>query len=620
MILAPRVPHATAVLISAFAVGLLAGGAAAAPAGERCPSRAACGSVMVPIDRAQPARGSFRIAYELYRHRRRSTPSAGTIVPLGGGPGSSNTGAIADWRFEFGSLLDRFDLLVIDNRGTGRSGAIDCKGVQHRGVTRAHVEACARKLGWRRDFYRSASVAEDIKAVRAALGIDRIDLYGFSAGAMQARAYAVRHGDRLRSLVLDSAALELDFVRWQSEGHHTFERQLGLVCRRSVICRTLEQKPRRRIARLAAALRQRPVVGTSYDASGRRVRLSVDETLLANTYFSNTLAEALAAARALARGDRRPLLRFVAENRFLSSSGDSGDPADFSLGDLLAVGCNELLFPWSWASSIARRKTERAAAFAALPEGTFGPFSGEAVRDNPGIDESGCIFWPAPASQEAPVPDGAPHPDVPTLLLSGDLDGSHSVARAYARRFPNATFIAPANVFHGAAFESACARLLVRRFITRLDAGNTVCARRGKPLFGYSAFPRRVRDVDTPVRRRADDASTQRDRKAIAAAVETLVDLSLHGFSGHGLRGGVCREMGDHTLVLERCRFVADLAVSGRATYRPATRLMSGRVTVRGGGTDAGALRMRPARRAMAVVVGGTIGRRPVHVIVPVRN
>ena len=96
---------------------------ASAPSADAvsCGSGATCGTVSVPLDWGNPGGASLPIAYELFAHRRSAEPAAGTLVPLAGGPGGSNTAFPNDWQRIYGPLLERFDLLLVDNRGTGGS-------------------------------------------------------------------------------------------------------------------------------------------------------------------------------------------------------------------------------------------------------------------------------------------------------------------------------------------------------------------------------------------------------------------------------------------------------------------------------------------------------------------
>src|SRR4051812_12449905 len=105
--------------------------ATAAPCSSDAGPDAVCGTVAVPLDRADRSRGTIAIAYELHRRTDRSKPSLGTIVTSIGGPGGSNIAGRELWLQQFGALLDRRDLLLVDHRGIGRSEAINCPGLQH---------------------------------------------------------------------------------------------------------------------------------------------------------------------------------------------------------------------------------------------------------------------------------------------------------------------------------------------------------------------------------------------------------------------------------------------------------------------------------------------------------
>ena len=86
--------------------------------------------------------------------------------------------------FEFGNALGNKDLVLFDQRGTGRSGVLRCPGLEGRqiGNVDAAVKACANAIGPRRRFYTTWDSAQDIEAVRRALGIGKITLIGVSYG------------------------------------------------------------------------------------------------------------------------------------------------------------------------------------------------------------------------------------------------------------------------------------------------------------------------------------------------------------------------------------------------------------------------------------------------------
>ena len=105
-------------------------------------------------------------------------PSEGTILYNPGGPGEAVIAEAAELAEQFAPLLERRDLLLVDPRGTGRSGAIACPALADtarllfapRERLIAAIGACGRELGPRVGLYGSAAVADDFDAVRAALG------------------------------------------------------------------------------------------------------------------------------------------------------------------------------------------------------------------------------------------------------------------------------------------------------------------------------------------------------------------------------------------------------------------------------------------------------------------
>src|SRR5687768_12222996 len=104
--------------------------ASAAPVTRPCPDDRAvrCGTIAVPLLRGAPddggrkLRGRFR-AFPRDDGRQRRL---GRIVAAEGGLGSGSIGSVRSCLFMLGSLRKRHDMIVMDSRGTGRSGAINC--------------------------------------------------------------------------------------------------------------------------------------------------------------------------------------------------------------------------------------------------------------------------------------------------------------------------------------------------------------------------------------------------------------------------------------------------------------------------------------------------------------
>lgn len=97
-------------------------------------------------------------------------------------------------------------LLIVDNRGTGASSAIDCPALQsYEGDYIRNVRRCARQLGADSDVWGTAFAADDMAAVLDHLGTSQVDLYGDSYGTFFAQAFAIRHPERVRTAVMNAA-------------------------------------------------------------------------------------------------------------------------------------------------------------------------------------------------------------------------------------------------------------------------------------------------------------------------------------------------------------------------------------------------------------------------------
>jgi pimeloyl-ACP methyl ester carboxylesterase len=207
------------------------------PAGlQRCSadSEAYCGSVDVPLDRTGRTPGSLSIAFRYYPRSDTGRPSLPTIVAHEGGPGYSTTGSKSYYLDLYRPLMDRRALLLVDERGTGRSGALYCPEAEsYDGHWVANAEACAERLGRAADLYTTAAAVEDMADVLAELKIDAIDLYGDSYGSFFAQAFAVRHPELVRSIVLDGTYPIEGLDPWYRTTGARLLENISLACARS---------------------------------------------------------------------------------------------------------------------------------------------------------------------------------------------------------------------------------------------------------------------------------------------------------------------------------------------------------------------------------------------------
>jgi pimeloyl-ACP methyl ester carboxylesterase len=587
--------------------------------------RPRCGHIRVPLDRHRPASGSIRIAYELFPRRQVNRPLLGTIVAVEGGPGYSSTGSRAYYRDLFGPLLDRRQLLIVDNRGTGKSEAIRCRRLQsYQGDYEQAVGRCGRQLGRRSDLYGTRIAAQDLVAVLDHLGIDEIDLYGDSYGTFFGQTFAVRHPHRLRTLILDAAYFVGGKDPWYTDTNRALRTAFRLACRRSPACADRPGDPMRRIARLARLLRDHPISGRAPNADGvvRRVVVDIDMLIDLVTGAATTPAiyrELDAAARAVLRPHpyARPLLRLARESTYV---GGAGPVRWWSEGLYVAVTCNDYPQPYDMRDRPSLRPEQFQRSIRRLQRHrphVFAPFTvREWVRSPYGYYDD-CLRWPAPSRWVHPVPRDADYPDVPTLVLAGDLDSltSPEGARMTARAFPDATYVEVANMTHVSALVDfdQCASRIVLRFVRTKRAGDTSCARRYHENRLVETFARQATDLGYagPRRRTA--------RVAAATAADVLARWwSMAGRHGVGLQGGRFFTIGgaftaDRPVArwrLSKVRWVRDVAVSGRMTWNRRTGAVRAHVTVAGPGAVPGRLVLRwdDGRRHPPATVTGRLG------------
>jgi pimeloyl-ACP methyl ester carboxylesterase len=149
-----------------------------------------CGRIAVPLDRGVYEKPVINIAFEWYpANDGKDLAPKGTVVPVEGGPGYPSIGSVNEgYGPMYGSLLKRWNMLAIDNRGTGSSAVIKCPGLQNfNGPTASEAyelaaAACAEYLNrhWHgphhapihaADLFTTAAAAADMAQIVQALGL-----------------------------------------------------------------------------------------------------------------------------------------------------------------------------------------------------------------------------------------------------------------------------------------------------------------------------------------------------------------------------------------------------------------------------------------------------------------
>jgi pimeloyl-ACP methyl ester carboxylesterase len=576
----------------------------------------ACARLSVPLDRSGAVPGGISLLVKRLRADRRLRRGA-TFV-LAGGPGQSATVT-----FEgdgIGQLYGAFrnrDLIVYDQRGTGRSGLLRCRRLERANLLNAGRAAgdCANRLGPRRAFYTSQDSAEDIEAIRRELGVQRIALFGTSYGTKVALAYAMRYPGNVERMVLDSV-VEADGP--DALYRDTFEavpRALRTLCRSG--CRRFTRDPLGDLTRLVRRLAAGPVRGEVVDSRGRRreTRLTRSEffsILLAGDFDPSLRAAFPGSVRAALSGDATPLLRL--RRRAFALDGEPPPPRILSSALYAATTCEEISFPWSRDAppDPAERRRQAEANTSGVPDSSFSPFDRLTVLDNDLL--SLCDRWP---HRQPSAPNGpGPLPDVPVLLLEGEDDLRTPVenARRVAALFPRSRLVIAPGTGHSAlgSDASGCAERAFTRFFTGRRFSSR--CRRAPRMFRATPPP------PTSVRRLAPARRSRGLRgRVLTALALTLKDVSEDSLTnlildfrdpdlarGGGLRNGRYRIEGSGRLTLHRLAYVPGVRVSGFIN-RFGEGSQRGRLRIAGPSTPNGRLRIFRNR------VAGRLGGRRVN-------
>lgn len=177
----------------------------------------------IEVPENRKAKNSRKIKLGFVKLPSTSAKPGNPIVYLSGGPGGSATWTARSPRFPlFVKLTEVADVIVFDQRGTGlsRNNLEDCVYEPdiplHHAFDRksfwrnshAAISHCAKQ--WRQagidlDGYNTVQSAHDLEALRLALGAKNLDLWAISYGTHLAFAMAKLYPDSIGRMVLASA-------------------------------------------------------------------------------------------------------------------------------------------------------------------------------------------------------------------------------------------------------------------------------------------------------------------------------------------------------------------------------------------------------------------------------
>ena len=382
------------------------------------------------------------------------------IVYLAGGPGGAATADALGVQQLFSSANASRDIVLVDQRGTGRSKRLDCprptKPLSDAAGIRAYVKSCLGRFDVDARQYTTVPAMDDLAEVLRALGYEQVDVYGISYGATAAQYLLAQHPDLVRTAILDGGTL-LDipiFELWGQNGERSL-RSILSRCAQSPRCARAFPRVRSEAFEMMATLRKAPV-----RAHGVVIRpAEAAGTLHTLTRTPEGATRIPWIAHRAVKGDWSPLVLTMDEQ---GTGGTTTRQLMF-----WSIVCSE---PWARRNPARTEATSRATYLA------------ERTALDGRLASAVCSAWP-----KAPQPGWSKarvRTDVPVLLIVGGNDPQDPLANVRGARavMPNSRTVVVPHAGHG-ALQLGCMSRLANQFVERGTAAglDTRCATRYTP-------------------------------------------------------------------------------------------------------------------------------------------
>jgi pimeloyl-ACP methyl ester carboxylesterase len=452
--------------VIAFALSLgLAACAERAPSGRhlvlaecRLPKLAQavqCGMLDVPENRQQP-NGRRLSIFVAVLPANTLTPKPDPLLLVAGGPGQAAS-MLGPFAAQLALIRRTRDIVLIDQRGTGRSSPLDCPAFAPDEHAEFDIDPVPKSLlcAWQlaakgvdASQYTTSAWVADLESMREALGYRQWNVWGGSYGTRVAQEYLRRYPERVRSLVLDGVAppsMRISFDVWRTRD----DALDGVIaaCRASAPCTKAHPDPAATLADIRRALGAGKTITLRDPRTGIAREMHMDfETVIGAlqplTYApeaASLIPELLALAQ---NGEYAPLL--AASLAIVGDLPDQFNPA--------------LHYSVTCAEDVPRVTREE--RINGVADGRVRALARRAIAV--------CDQWPKgsyPKDFTTPV-----RSNVPVLLLSGGLDPVTPPAYAseVAKGFPNSRHVV-ARGFGHIVSPHACAPRLIAAFVD--DAG-----------------------------------------------------------------------------------------------------------------------------------------------------
>ncbi len=365
-----------------------------------------CGKLEVPENYQQPSGEKISINFAVLP----AIDNSGHKEPLmflAGGPGQAAVSLAGGLYRAFNEIRKTRDLILVDQRGTGKSHPLQCEEAKKMDAyqmlpedfSQAEVKQCLSELTGDLSQYNSENAIRDFDAVRQALGHSKISIYGGSYGTRAGLVYMRMFPQSLATVVLDSVGpIEVPIGLFGQSSARSFELLLA-HCQQEASCHQAYPNLQAEFDQLSSQLEQSPLALTiPHPRLGTSTSFNINKTKFLSTIFTQLYSL-----------EGRSLVPLVIHQAYL------GNYAPFA-GLIAAAESSMEMFSGLTLNIVCNEDMPKvtAAMFAADADNAFnGDISHSAWQ-------TACPLWPKyQPSSEFYHPVTA---DIPTLIISGELD------------------------------------------------------------------------------------------------------------------------------------------------------------------------------------------------------
>ncbi|MFC7310021.1 alpha/beta hydrolase [Streptomyces monticola] len=246
-----------------------------------------CGKARVPLDYAEPGKGSIELALNRIPA---SGEKRGSLLVNFGGPGGAGVAGVVASAKSFGDLSKAYDIVGFDPRGVGMSAPVTCGDGSELPDSepdsanaaleelKKQYEVCKKHSGPVAEHIGTVNVSRDMDVMRQVLGDKKLNFFGLSYGTRLGAVYAGQFPHRVGRMVLDGVDTLTEPLTEQSlvaaEGEQTALDNFVTWCSQNTGCVLggNSRDAKENVAKLISNLNESPVeLGDGLQYSGEEL-------------------------------------------------------------------------------------------------------------------------------------------------------------------------------------------------------------------------------------------------------------------------------------------------------------------------------------------------------------